>query len=371
MSVAYFAHELADAAVQKRVRMLTLADQRVTLLGFVRDRGAGAPPAPEGGIVLGRTQNQRLAARVMSVLFAFPRALKVKAAWRDADLIIARNLEMLALASLLAPFSGRPRTPIAYECLDIHRLALADGLAGAFVRAIERFFLKRVATIITSSPAFERNYFRTRQRFTGRIVLAENKVLTADDVLAPQRAAAAPWIIAWCGVLRCKRSFDLLADLAANRGVRIELWGLPALDQIADFHDRVAATPNMSFHGTYAQTDLPRIYGASHFAWAIDFYEAGANSDWLLPNRLYESLCYGAAPIAVAGVETARWLEERQVGIVVPEPLAQNLAHFFQTLTPESYRPLNEATRRLEPEAIRFTPASCRAFAAQLAGMPA
>ena len=36
MSVAYFAHELADAAVQKRVRMLTLADRQVTLLGFVR-----------------------------------------------------------------------------------------------------------------------------------------------------------------------------------------------------------------------------------------------------------------------------------------------------------------------------------------------
>jgi len=370
MSIAYFVHELADAAVHKRLRMLTLAGREVTLLGFERDRGAGAPPSPEGSIVLGRTRNQRLIARAFSVLAAIPRALKQREVWSGAHLIIARNLEMLALTRVLARLTGS-RAQIAYECLDIHRLALSPGLAGAFVRAAERLCLRRTALIITSSPAFEHHYFRTRQRFAGRIVLAENKVLAATDVAASPRSEGAPWTIAWCGVLRCKKSLDLLAHLAAARHVRVDLWGLPALDQIPDFHERIAATPNMSFHGPYASADLPRIYGAAHFSWAIDFYEAGTNSDWLLPNRLYESLCYGAAPIAAAGVETARWLEAHNVGVILEAPLEQRLDNLFATLTPDAYRRLQEATSRLEPEATRFTPESCRAFVAELAGAPA
>jgi hypothetical protein len=370
MSIAYFAHELADAAVQKRVRMLKLAGREVVLLGFERDRGAGAPASPEGAIVLGRTLNQRLFARALSVLLAIPRALKAHRAWRGADLIIARNLEMLALVRVAARLTGA-RAPIAYECLDIHRLALAAGPAGAFVRAAERLCLRRTDLIVTSSPAFEQRYFRTRQRFAGRIVLAENKVLAAADYAAPQRAEDAPWTIAWCGVLRCRKSFELLAGLAERRGVRVELWGLPALDQIPDFRARLAATPNMSFHGPYGPADLPRIYARAHFCWTVDFYDEGANSDWLLPNRLYESLCYGAAPIAVAGVETARWLQARGVGLVLARPLEESLDSFFAGLTPAAYRTLQDATLKLEPEAPRFTPESCRALVAQLSGAPA
>lgn len=365
MSIAYFAHELADAAVEKRVRMLRLAGREVTLLGFERDRGAGAPPSPDGAIVLGRTQNQRLFARVFSVLAAIPRALKARDAWTGARVIIARNLEMLALAQIVTALTGA-RAQVAYECLDIHRLALSDGAAGAVVRALERLCLKRTALIITSSPAFERNYFRTRQRFAGKIVLAENKVLAANDRAAPERALTPPWTIAWCGVLRCRKSLDILADLAAKRGVRVELWGLPAVDEIPDFQERVAATPNMTFQGPYAPADLPGIYGSAHFCWAVDFYDAGANSDWLLPNRLYESLCYGAVPIAVAGVETARWLMERGVGLVADRPLEQSLQAFFEGLTPDLYRRMLDAALKLEPEATRFTPESCRALAAEL-----
>lgn len=370
MSIAYFAHELADAAVEKRVRMLTLAGREVTLLGFERDRGAGAPPSPRGAIVLGRTQNRRLAARIFSVLLAIPRALKAKASWAHADVIIARNLEMLALARIVSRLAGS-RAQIAYECLDIHRLALSNGPAGALVRAVERLCLRRTPLIITSSPAFERHYFRSRQRFTGKIVLAENKVLAATDTLTPEHTNEPPWIIAWCGVLRCNQSLDLLSRLAAVRGVHVEMWGLPAVDAIPDFHARVAATPNMTFHGPYVPADLPRIYGAAHFSWAIDFYDAGANSDWLLPNRLYESLCYGAVPIAVAGVETAHWLTARGIGLVADQPLERSLDHFFDSLTPEAYRRMHEATLKLEPEATRFTPESCRALVAELAGAPA
>jgi succinoglycan biosynthesis protein ExoL len=370
MRIAYFVHELADAAVGKRIRMLTLAGADVALLGFDRDRAGVAAGAPDG-IVLGRTQNRKLLRRMFAIWGAIPRALAASRLWRDADLIIARNLEMLALVRALT--LGRRRPRIVYECLDIHHTMLSRGPVGTLVRGVERLCLGRADLIVTSSPAFERNYFRAVQRYRGRIIVAENKLLPLAAEMAPAPPAQAPWTMAWCGVLRCRRSFDLLLGVAeALEGrFRIELWGAPALDQIPHFHDALAGNANAAYRGAYKPEDLPGIYSRAHFSWAVDYYEAGGNSDWLLPNRLYESLGFACVPVAAAGVETARWLTSHGVGVVLAAPLEQTLAAFLSKLTPAGYEALRAAALQLDPNATRLTAESCRAFAAELARAPA
>jgi succinoglycan biosynthesis protein ExoL len=298
--------------------------------------------------------------------------MRLKRAWRDADLVVARNLEMLALVMALTRLAGiRPR--IAYECLDIHRLMLARGPGPSLLRAIERACLRRVALVVTSSPAFERRYFREMQHFAGQVLLAENKVFAAAAPEKARPSESPPWVVAWCGVLRCARSLRLLraaADTQQGR-VRVELWGTPALDQIPDFHALVSGSPNIQFRGRYQPEDLAAIYAGAHFAWAVDFYEAGGNSDWLLPNRLYESLSFGAVPIAAAGVETARWLKDHGVGVVLETPLERTLEAFLATLDSAAYRALRTAADDLDPGVTRLTPEACRDFAARLAGAAA
>ncbi len=146
---------------------------------------------------------------------------------------------------------------------------------------------------------------------------------------------------------------------------------MPALDQIPHFHQALAATPNMIYHGRYAPSDLARIYGDAHFAWAMDFYEAGGNSDWLLPNRLYESLAYGSVPIAVSCVETARWLEAHNVGAVLDEPLPEQLAKFFASLTAEKMEALIKAAEQRDPSLVSVDLRACRDFAAKVIGAAA
>jgi succinoglycan biosynthesis protein ExoL len=350
------------------MRMLAAAACNVTLLGFERSRSVETIRA--GEVVLGRTQNQRLLERVFSVLLAIPRALRAGPAWRDADVVIARNLEMLALVVLMTRFT-RPRTRIVYECLDVHRLMLARSSPGAVLRFIERYCLRRTALIVVSSPAFEQRYFRTTQAYAGEILLAENKVLALDPFAAAAGPAETPpWRIAWCGVLRCKTSFEILRDAAARLNLRVDLWGSPALDEIPDFHRALASAPNITFHGRYAPDQLPAIYGSAHFAWAIDFYEAGGNSEWLLPNRLYESLAFGALPIAACGVETSQWLNARGVGVVLDQPIEPSFGAFIEQLTPERYGALRRAVAQLSPSATHATLDDCLEFASRLVGSP-
>jgi succinoglycan biosynthesis protein ExoL len=171
--------------------------------------------------------------------------------------------------------------------------------------------------------------------------------------------------------LRCAKSFTLLEQLAQKLGplVEIDLWGVVAEDQIPDAAARMAALANLRFHGRYKASDLSLIYGGAHFVWAIDYYEAGGNSDWLLPNRLYEGLAHGVVPIAVEGVETARWLERHCVGRVLVAPLDKTLEHFVRTLSIESYTHMRAAVDALPPSAVRFTSADARALVDALSGV--
>jgi succinoglycan biosynthesis protein ExoL len=89
---------------------------------------------------------------------------------------------------------------------------------------------------------------------------------------------------------------------------------------LKDFDAQVAAAPGVTFHGAYDPSELPTIYAGVHFVWAIDYFEEGLNSDWLLPCRLYEGQLYGAVAIALRGVESGRWLADRGAGLLLDDP---------------------------------------------------
>ena len=200
--------------------------------------------------------------------------------------------------------------------------------------------------------------------------MVENKVFAIGEA-APRLVAAPagpPWRIAWCGVLRCRKSFDILDSVTRqlDGALQVDLWGVAAHDQIPHFDARVADNPHMKFHGRYRADDLSIIYGGAHFVWAIDYYEAGGNSDWLLPNRLYEGLRFGGVPIALIGTETARWLSTRCVGITIGEPLGEELLRHLKTLPPWRHTNMRADIAQLDPHDVAFSLADCRALSARL-----
>jgi succinoglycan biosynthesis protein ExoL len=128
---------------------------------------------------------------------------------------------------------------------------------------------------------------------------------------------------------------SLLLDLAARfpRQVELSLRGIPARAAIDDFEARVGAAENVSFGGRYAWPgELGAIYGDVDMVWAGDFHDAGANSKWLLPNRLYEGGYYGAPALAPADSETGRWIEAHGFGFTLAEPLEETLPAFVREL---------------------------------------
>ena len=340
----------------------------VAPLGFVR--GAAVPPA---GLLLGRTRDARLAQRAASVAAALARLPRTRAAVAQADIIVARQLEMLAIAAA-ARARYRPSATLAYECLDIHRMMTAPGIAGTLLRGLERRLLSRCTGLMVSAPGFITNHFEKSAKNLPDILLVENKMLRAE--LGGMRPvlhcpAGPPWRIGWFGVIRCQRSLHMLADLArALPGlVEIEIRGRVAPTAVPDFDEVVAATPGMNFLGAYdRRRDLAAMYGGVHFVWSIDYFEAGTNSDWLLPNRIYEGGLFGAVPLALGSVATGAWLHRRGAGIVLPDdPLPALQARLAAMTAAEAGGLAAQLAAIPDTDFVAETP-ECEALVARLAG---
>ena len=129
-------------------------------------------------------------------------------------------------------------------------------------------------------------------------------------------------------MLRCRRSLDLLCALADAfpDSLEIRLHGIPARTEIPVFEPEIDRRPNMTFFGKFrSPEDLADIYASLDVVWAGDFMEAGYNSLWLLPNRIYEGGYYATPSIAPAGTETAAWIKRNDCGFIIAEPLEQSL----------------------------------------------
>ncbi|RAX38081.1 glycosyl transferase family 1 [Rhizobium tropici] len=377
LHILYFVHDLADPAVRRRVLMLQAGGALVTLAGFRRDDNALAAIHGIEPIELGKTQDAQFAQRVAAVARS---AAKLRSALRSVarpDVIIGRNLEMLTLANRAKSVFGGDM-PIVYECLDIHRLLLRNDVVGGALRSAERHFGSQAALLITSSPAFVERYFRPRSGLRLPVMLLENKVLAlepAANAVAPvirPPAAGKPWKIGWFGALRCRKSLTLLDEFSRRTEGRFEivLRGRPAYSEFDDFDGFVRKAPFMHFAGAYKNPeDLQAIYNDVQFSWAIDFFEEGLNSSWLLPNRLYEGGLYGAVPIAMEGTETARFLASRQIGLTLDAADAAQLAALLGGMDEQRYVAAFDAVASQDRKQWMIDRADCHGLVQRLASL--
>ncbi len=370
MKIAYFVHNLGDPAVGKRVAMLLAGGAQITLIGFHRDATYPAAPESVRVIDLGRTYDARFAHRIGKVIEAALKSGGLKEALNGADVILARNLEMLCVAS--AARRGAPGATLVYECLDVHRLMLTDGAAGQALRFLERRLMQGASLLIVSSPAFITRYFEPRQGLGARLStpwrLVENKVFPpppSEGALA-RPLAKRPWKIGWFGAIRCRRSLDILSALAERRPdlVEIVIRGRPSYTEFDDFDAQTRRTPALRFEGAYRPDQLAALYGGVHFTWAFDYFEAGANSDWLLPNRVYEGGLFGSIPLALASVETGAWLKAHGLGVLLNDP--SELEAVLEAMTAERYAELAARARSAPQSLFVASVEDCRALASAL-----
>ncbi|MGX9178762.1 glycosyl transferase family 1 [Mesorhizobium sp. BHbdii] len=376
LHVLYLVHDVSDPAVRRRIIMLKAGGAQVTLAGFRRTASPVADVEGLRPIDLGATRDGRFAQRLAAVTKAAVSIGSKLGSMPRPDLIIARNLEMLALARR-ARSAFQATVPIVYECLDIHRLVLRDDSLGKAMRGAERYLARDIKLLVTSSPAFIANYFKPFGQIAAPVELLENKyfepaAVARDDRIVADDPVAPPWRIGWFGALRCRRSLELLAEFSRRLDGRFEiiLRGRPALSEFPDFHGFVEAEPWLSFGGPYRNPeDMATIYREVHFSWAIDFFEQGLNSEWLLPNRLYEGCRFGAVPISMANTETGRFLDRQGIGVLLPQATPEALEAALGDMDEHRFGKLRARVLAPNPRTWSHDRSDCRALVEKLRGL--
>ncbi|MFQ6550857.1 hypothetical protein AAD018_000760 [Aestuariibius insulae] len=326
--IAFFGHNVNDAAVARRAAAFQKAGHEV--IGYMPRRGP-AKPVPWANVDLGETFDGAYWQRIKNVRSGFHITREYKEDLERATILYARNLDMLALTVTLRR-NLRLKAPIVYECLDVHHRLTGDALTARMLRRAERAFLKQTSLVVISSPRFATEHFRKYYPKVCRTFLIENRLIDVPDLpprpSPPEHASTGPLRIGWFGNLRCRRSLDLLLDLARTYPTDIEvtLRGYPARTVIPDLEGEIEGIPNITFHGRYeAPKDLEAIYSEVDLVWAGDWYEDEANSVWLLPNRIYEGGYFATPALAPAGTETARWIAENGAGLLLDSPVETSL----------------------------------------------
>ncbi len=335
--IAFFGHNASDPAIRRRVQ--SFQDDGLGVVGFTMRRDEPQDIQWQN-IDLGRTRDGAFLARVVSIFKGAKYAAMERDILAGADVIYARNLDMLCCAFLAKRYT-KLATPVIYECLDVHRLLTRRDVIGKLARWLEGSLLKRTAGLVVSSPSFLKHHFERYYPGDYKAVLVENRLAAGAEYGPRSNGKTAahdehnrpPLRIGWVGILRCQRSLDLLCKVAdeLQGKVEIRLHGIPARTEIAVFEPEIEKRANMQYFGRYkSPEDLAKIYSELDVVWAGDFMEAGYNSVWLLPNRIYEGGYYATPAIAPEGTQTADWLAENACGGACVEPLEDTLPDMFE-----------------------------------------
>lgn len=345
LKVAVFGFDVAEASQIRRIRALRALGCEVT--SFCQRRQGSPDFTPEWpNVDLGLVRHQDIKGRALGLGAAVRRALAHRQVLADADLIIARNLDLaliaLAARRIASLRAAKRQPPLVYECLDIHDLMTAPGRKGQVMRLAERQVLSRAALVAVSSPGFTENYFRPVQNYRGPVALVENK-LWLDPTLGmarPQPVARPPGpiTIGLVGSIRCQASVELLFRTADLMGERLRLRFSGALHDHAlkDFHDALARHPSAEWTGPYPYPQgLSAAYAGCDLVWAQDMWQRGTNSDWLLPNRIYEASWCGCPQVALASTQTGKRIAQDGLGWTIATPEPATLAALLDRITPD------------------------------------
>ena len=366
--LACFAHERGDARVIKRVSALQAQGWQVKGYMFHRLRDRPDTPPFWDNVELGITENRRYLQRALVFLGSLPRLWRHREDLREAAAFYVVNTDNALLALSARWMARRPAgpAPLILELADVQLAMLGTGLRGRLMRAVERFVLRRTALLVTTSPGFIRHYFTPCQKFTGEVFLLENKVYPStglDDaghapslstkgnpLLPGPVRSGRPWVIGYFGAFRCRRSLQLIRALATRfpQQLHFYLRGYPSGPDADGIATLLSGLPNLESAGAYQYPeDLPGMYRQIDFNWTFDFSDEGANSTWLLPNRIYEGGLFACPALADAATETGQWVASHATGWTFAEPLEDSLTAFFGTLAPAAWQETKAACASL------------------------
>jgi succinoglycan biosynthesis protein ExoL len=354
VTVLIIGHDMQDSRFHRRIRMFRKLGHEVAWAAYDRQRTGSVPSdiSQLSHCVLGKTFDRNYFQRARALVGGIFRLRRWRMTTRfDPQIVYCINLDNLALGAVIH-FSSKQPVKFLYEVADIQPAFLKGG-PGTFLRMLEKFALRHTDILITTSPAFIREYFVPRLGFSGKWFLLENKVYWQNEKVAmpqlPDRVIDKnhdrPIRIGIFGMFRCQRTIQLAAELSSQFPSKLKFVfrGLPN-QLVKQKFEQLLKNKQIEYHGPYKYPDdLLAIFSDVDLIWSLDFTSLEGNSLWLLTNRNYEAGLFAVPQLALNGTETGRFVASNKLGCVVGPPVDVSLREFFDSISLASLNEMSES----------------------------
>jgi succinoglycan biosynthesis protein ExoL len=290
---------------------------------------------------------------------------KIRKAAKKADVIYTFGLDMLVLGRLAKLVSFNKKLNLVYEVGDIREILIGNSILNKIVRLIESFLLKNVELLVVTSKAFYTEYFKKIQKIKEtEVQVIENKLdldfYSGIELLGNSSPLNQMTLnIGYFGVLRCKRTFEIL-KLIAKKGkgsVKIYIRGVAGINNKDDLAE-IKHLENIKYGGHYiVPNDLPEMYGNVDIVWACYPYQGTelGNWSWARTIRFYES-CYYKKPIFVqSGTEDCKAVNKYNIGICLPLENIESTVDSILNITHEKLSEWKENVSKLPEEIYLYS----------------
>lgn len=302
----------------KRIDALTGEGAEATVLTFDRPYVKAGHDHEGRAEVIGSMKHgkylQRLAALTRAIAPIYRRT-------READFLYCFGTDLAVLGVVVRVF--RRRLQLVVEIGDVRPVMVEDGLKGIVLRAVERLALRHAAVIVVTSPAYRDRYLLDPQGATaGKILVAENKVdprvrELAEPIRGDDVTPGSVLSIGYYGLIRCRKSWSLLARIAQTLPdrFRVDVWGRLILDH--SWTDLQVLPPNMAYHGEFRNPDdLSTMFRRFDLVWVAHAHGT-TNTDWARANRFYEACCFGKPMIGQRGTLDGGEIDRLDMGFCI------------------------------------------------------
>lgn len=317
MKITFLLPSASYSLYQTRIGALEKMGVQPNILAFERDSYPGKPWAT-GYRSLGKLQHESYYRRFVPFAKAMP---VVRAAAKESDAIYAFGLDLLFLG-WLATRALDNQMKIIYDVFDIRKVLVGEGWISRSLRWLERCLVRRVDLLVATSEAYITEYYQGMLGLTDfPYQVIENKL---DARLLPQPPSHTPrdgWDdtlrVGYFGVIRCRRSWEILKKAVERGEGRIRLYLRGIFLGLEDLEEEIGRTAYVHYGGPFVvPDDLPTIYGQVDMVWAA--YPYGGNGignwRWARTHRFYEASFFRRPMFVQAGTQDGRVVESLGLG---------------------------------------------------------
>jgi len=269
-------------------------------------------------IIIGKLEHKKYYKRILPFAKSFT---TIKNNIKYADIVYVFGLDMLLLGWAARLFIKK-KNKIIYEIGDIRSILIGNNIQSIFLRWLERFLMKYIGLLIVTSEAYVTEYFKKTQGIKNiKYQVIENKI----DAKAVDKLLFKKYIkkrnvltIGYFGLLNCKRSWEILKNVAIQGGKRIEIHVRGMVITPKNLIKDIEKISNISYYGPYiAPDELPIIYGMVDIIWACYPFNKNkiGNWRWARTNRFYEACFFNKPIIAQKQTEDCKVVEKLQIGL--------------------------------------------------------